>query len=360
MSDVVGGNMMASATISYMEGNYIFVVGQDTSYEEIVFPIPLILDNQVPIYLNLTGNPPELVSNIKLNRRDDTNWVVNLTLSPMKAGQKLDVKWECSIFIMDEGSDEEFLEAGREQYDSGDYLMSSLCVQSEHSEIQKKAFDLKSHRDAYETITNVLAFLQEIKAKADRDYKSLDALEALYHGGSCVSAANLATALLRANGIPTRILATHPTWFGRHQTHYVMESFVPYKGWIRMDPSVGKIPDLSRNNIIMSIIRLQDENSSHSRWQYPMRGVPYLSLPEKLTSGNIGYMCPRGGPHKALIIRKFEESPDLVGEAFIKTKEKWEHHVKQSTEKSSMIQSPNNLIEASNSQNMMEYLRTLA
>lgn len=90
-----------------------------------------------------------------------------------------------------------------------------------------------------------------------------------------------------------------------------------------MDPARGNFPDSLCQNPAVSVIEIQAENKPVSRWMYPIWGVPYLSLPEKLTSGDIGYRCPKGGPHSAEIIQDFEESADLIQVAFAATKQRW-------------------------------------
>ena len=291
---------MESAFIAHLEGNYILVAGDNMGYENIVFPIPIFCNYQIPISLDINADNPELVSKIALRKRDDSNWIVDLILNPMSAKQELNLDWKCLVLILDNGDNDKSTD------DVDTYLTSSLCVQSEHPEIQKKAFSLADpNKDLIKTVKNTLSFLQEVKFKSDGNYKGLDALEALYHGGSCVSAANLTTALLRANGIPARILATHPTWFGRHQTHYIIEAFIQDNGWVSLEPCMNRTPEPPQNNITVSVIRLEDENNSILRWIY-WQGVPYLSLPEKLTSGDIGFKCPPGGPHKAQIIKTIE------------------------------------------------------
>lgn len=316
---------MIRATIAHVEGNYIFRAGEKTGIESVVIPIPFPFSTQTPIYLDIAANPFELVSKLTVEQGNYGNALIRLVIEPMDSGQDFSLDWVCPVFIVNQLDWKQISKQGendcREEVQT--FLSQSSCVQTENARIKSTAASLKSpSNDTLQTIRNVLDFIQEQKTIWDLKYHSFDALEALQHGGSCVSSANLATALLRANGIPARILATHPTWFPRHQTHYAVEAFVESE-WIFMDPARGKYPDSLCQNPVVAVIDIQAENKSVSRWQYPIWGVPYLSLPEKLTSGDIGYRCPIGGPHNAEIIQDFEDSADLIQVAFAATKQRW-------------------------------------
>lgn len=123
-----------------------------------------------------------------------------------------------------------------------------------------------------------------------------------------------------------------------------------------MDPARGKFPDSLRQNPVVAVIDIQAENKSVSRWQYPIWGVPYLSLPEKLTSGDIGYRCPKGGPHRAEIIQDFEGSADLIREAFAATKGRWIGRTENVVTKSAMHARTRVLKEASKNQRLDDYM----
>ena len=296
-----------------------------TGYESIIIPIPFPFSTQMPIYLDIAAHPFELVSKLTIERGNHGNAFIQLVLKPMDSGQDFSLDWVCPVFIVNQLDWMEFPKQsesdGLDEVQS--FLPQSACVQVKNARLTSKAASLKSpSKDILQTIRNVLDFIQEQKTTWDLKYNGFDALEALQHGGSCVSAANLATALLRGNGIPARMLATHPTWFPRHQTHYAVEAFVGSE-WILMDPARGKFPDTLCQNPVVAVIDIQAENKSVSRWQYPIWGVPYLSLPEKLTSGDIGYRCPIGGPHNAEIIQDFQDSADLIRAVFDATKERW-------------------------------------
>jgi transglutaminase-like putative cysteine protease len=107
----------------------------------------------------------------------------------------------------------------------------------------------------------------------------LDAVHALDKQGSCTSCANLVAALLRANGIPARILAGYPTWCGALQTHYIVEAFVPDYGWYPIESTRLQAPWAPYQQIEVAIIPPEHEDRSEGR-PFAADGVPYLSLNE--------------------------------------------------------------------------------
>lgn len=354
--------VMIRATLAQVEGNYIFNAGEKTGHESVLIPIPFPFSTQTPIYLDITANPFELVSKLTVERGNHGNTFIHLVIKPMDSGQDFSLDWVCPVFIVNQLDWREISKQGENNCREGEksFLSQSSCVQSKNARIKSKAASLKSPiNDIPQTIRNVLDFIQEQKTIWDLKYNGFDALEALQHGGSCISAANLATALLRANGTPARMLATHPTWFPRHQTHYAVEAFVGSE-WILMDPARGKFPDTLCQNPVVAVIDIQAENKSVSRWQYPIWGVPYLSLPEKLTSGDIGYRCPTGGPHRAEIIQDFEDSTELMRTAFAATKERWFNYTENVVTGSAMHERAATLREMCTNKRLKSYMDYLS
>ena len=213
---------MIRATIAHVEGNYVFRASEKTGYESALFLIPFQFSTQTPVYLDIAANPFELVSKLTVEPGDHSNAFIRLVIEPMDSGQDFSLDWVCPVFIVNQLDWKQISKQGEMIAERGvpTFLSQSSCVQAEDEQIISKAVSLNSpSNDTLQTIRNVLDFIQAQKTTWDLKYHSFDALQALQHGGSCVSAANLATALLRANGIPARILATHPAWFPRHQTH---------------------------------------------------------------------------------------------------------------------------------------------
>ena len=102
----------------------------------------------------------------------------------------------------------------------------------------------------------MLARMRLIYRNASGRVDALTATEALTKRGSCTSCANLGAALLRAQGIPARIVAGYPTWCGALQTHYVVEYWLPQGGW-RLLESRNSMTSVIRPRVEDEWVRLR-------------------------------------------------------------------------------------------------------
>ena len=111
----------------------------------------------------------------------------------------------------------------------------------------------------------VLAKLHDVKAKQKGESKDLGALPALEKAGSCTSNANLCAALFRAAGVPARIVSGYAVWGGPHQTHYIVEAWLPGSGWVPFESTHvrARWPWSQQANV--SIVRPEDEDRSGLR-----------------------------------------------------------------------------------------------
>jgi transglutaminase-like putative cysteine protease len=110
-----------------------------------------------------------------------------------------------------------------------------------------------------------------------------DAVQALDHMGSCVSSANLAAALLRANGIPARVLGGYPSWAsGPMQCHFIVEAFVPGYGWFPLEPTQGRAPVRPSDQVQVSIVPPEYEDLRAVDRTSGVPGLLYLSISETL------------------------------------------------------------------------------
>jgi hypothetical protein len=156
-----------------------------------------------------------------------------------------------------------------------------------------------------------------------------DAVQALDHKGSCVSNANLAIALLRANGIPARMLGGYPSWApGPMECHFVVEAYVPGYGWFPMDPTRAHAPVRPSDQIEVSIVPTEYEDQRAIERTLGARGLPYLSISELVgDQGSIvssGAFDPRRG--SAVLVdqvqRYSREAPDW-DQALQRARERW-------------------------------------
>jgi hypothetical protein len=118
-------------------------------------------------------------------------------------------------------------------------------------------------------------------------------VEALDKQGSCTSCANLVAAVLRACGVPARIVAGYPSWSGPLQTHYIVEAYVPEYGWYPIESTMGRSPWPNDQQALVAIIPPRHEDQAMAGARVGVAGgVPYLSLTE--LPGNDGYCIAVG------------------------------------------------------------------
>jgi hypothetical protein len=155
-------------------------------------------------------------------------------------------------------------------------------VQSDDAAIRAKATELgvgTNDVDAY--ARHVIAFTSQNKGTG-AEFTTLDASRALQCGGSCTSRANLAAALLRAHGVPARTLAHLPTWSGPLYEHWLVEYWNPVRGWVWIEPTMGKYDPAPTTLVVLAESSPDDEDRSFDKMQcrFVTPGAPYLSVHE--------------------------------------------------------------------------------
>jgi len=318
---------MEGPGIAHAYGQFQIMARKDISSPQIAFPIPLAFADQVPIYFEIRSQPENVLKDVVFTQRDEYNWIAELTFCPLDTGDCVDVEWDCYVLIREHDYSDlpEYVELPLKEELPEDvlhWLESTVCVQVDHPEIQEKAKDIRGEStNLMEIARKTAEFLGTIE---QGHYRSLDAVEALHEGGSCTSYANLAAALLRANGIPTRILAVYPTWAPSLVTHYIVEFYVPEYGWVRFESTLGEIPWEPYRDVVVAVVTPEDENRSFEQGRWAARGVPWLSLTENSTGPSLYYEGTLdeeiGCDHGAESVIIFEEK---VEEAFTLTWSVW-------------------------------------
>jgi len=107
------------------------------------------------------------------------------------------------------------------------------------------------------------------------------AVEALEKQGSCLSNANLVAAMLRAAGIPARIVSGLPTWSGALSVHFVVQAWIPSYGWAPIEPTLYRFPWPPSQQLELAVVPIQYEDAGAAR--NPREGalcLPYRSVQE--------------------------------------------------------------------------------
>jgi len=331
---------MEGPGIAHAQGRFQITTQQDADTPRIAFPIPLAFEDQVPIYFEIRTNPENAIKETVIKARDEYNWIAELTFNPLKKGNTVEISWDCYVFIRDHDysqlpDDVELPKENELPEEILPWLDSTVCVQVDHPEIQEKAREIRGEStNIIEIVQKTANFLETGITRGE--FRSLDAVEALHKGGSCTSFANLAAALLRANGIPTRILAVYPTWAPSLQTHYIVEFHVSGYGWVRFESTLGKVPWQSYQDIVVTVVTPEDEDRSFEQPRWAMLGVPWFSLTENLSDYTMlwkGMVDPKMNcDHGAEAMIVFDGEEEKIEEAFNLTLKIWNKYLEIITE----------------------------
>jgi len=247
----------------------------------VLFPVPLPTEHQIPLTFDVRTDPASALRGFRwIPREDGVNWLCEVAVAPEGDGTR--VRWESLVLVRDR-EDAELPHAAEPEVpeEAAPWLRSTACIQSEDKAIAAKAKELGGE-DLASTVANVLAFSSTNRG-VGQPFTALDAKTALGCGGSCTSRANLAAALLRAEGIPARTSAHLPTWSGPLYEHWHVEYWHPGAGWTWIEPTLGKLRPKPYSMVVLNIANPEDEDAgfdpaiSHSG---VMTGVPRYAVHE--------------------------------------------------------------------------------
>jgi hypothetical protein len=295
-------------------------------------PVPLAFEDQVPLTFSLSVTPTAALENVQWVQRNPHDWVVEVTVNSA-AAERIEVAWHSYVLIREHnysGLPAEALVVEAEQLPAEvrPWLQSTGCVQVDDRDVQSVATELYQDGNLIGIARSAAPIPYQMAEQALEEgltFSSLDAVEALHNGGSCTSAANLAAALLRANGVPARVLAVYPTDGHPLQTHYLIEFYVQGYGWVWMESTLGRFPWAPTNAVVVSVVYPEDEDralESAGRWAMP--GVPWASLTENLSGegwfavGTLAQYCD----HMASEFQVFADTTRLE-EAFELANQVW-------------------------------------
>jgi len=274
------------------------------------FPIPLLTSHQVPLTFEVVADPPEALKGWRWRKREDgVNWLCEADVAPGPGGAT--VRWTSLVLVeltdvnqrvdwapLPSLSSVPMPEKGHAldvPDEAKPWLRSTACVQSADEDVARKAEDLVSGvTDVKSYVRNVIAFTKANEGRG-KPFVSLDAKTALGCGGSCMSRANLAAALLRARGIPARTLSHLPTWSGPLYEHWLVEYWHPGAGWTWIEPSSGELRPSPCLVVVLNIANPYDEDeafSSHLTWSGVMPGAARLSVHELSRELRYDFMTP--------------------------------------------------------------------
>lgn len=256
--------------------------GQASERHTVRLPMPLAYGAQVPLTWELAVTPPERLVEARLERDALGNSVAVLGLA-LPVGELVGLEWTSLILVAPEtwaALPARVPFPAEWPAEARPWLQSTFCAQSDDPRIREIARRIRGEStDVREVIARALVVAGEVRATTGQ-VQRLTALDALDAQGSCTSNANLLAALLRASGVPTRILAGYPTWSGPLQTHYTVEAFLPGSGWYPIESTMLQAPWPLSGQVQVRIVPPEHEDTRADLRPSACGGVPYLSLTE--------------------------------------------------------------------------------
>jgi len=141
------------------------------------------------------------------------------------------------------------------------WLDTTDCSQVSVPMVQATADSLR------DTTTNLMRFVQRvcdfcghIPGTMPHEPWGFDADYALKWGNSCTGHAHAAVALLRAGGVPARVLVSMIVYgANRYDMHWIIDYYVPGYGWFRMETSLGINPQQPQEDLVVRACNSGDE-----------------------------------------------------------------------------------------------------
>lgn len=248
------------------------------SPQEVILPIPQLVDGQVPLCYFIRCTPAESVDEYRLRQRDDENMVVHVRFEGGRREVQLD--WSSVVLFVSSA-------VTPNTTVPEPYRAATSSAQAEAAEIVKLAAETwPASGNAAEFAAQIQRYVQQSQRKEQP--RSLDALGILRSGENsiCTANANLAAALMRAKGIACRSMAVVPPISQRLEMHRVVEFFDDNR-WVTFDPSSLQtdIPAQPWQNVIMAKTTVWDEKMAATPRMGAMLGCPYGQEVELLSSG---------------------------------------------------------------------------
>ena len=243
--------------------------GEPIPPQTVLLPLPLSYRDQVPIGFRLTVDPPDAVQAIDIYEDRPNNYVLKLIVDDVVKWKQVDVTFRSTILVGASAFDAVPASAPVPVTwpdEAKPWLAASWCADAKHERIQSLAAEIRAETsDVPEIIRRVEKTADKLYRSANGHVQNLTAVEALDKQGSCTSCANLVAALLRASGVPARVLSGYPVWSGPLQTHYLVEAYVPDYGWYPIESTLCRSPWPNKHQVNVAIIPPEYEQEPKAR-----------------------------------------------------------------------------------------------
>ena len=283
---------------------------------KVSYAAPMAVQNQQPLFIEIKNDTSEKISQYYI--KDDAhfpNKIIEFEITDCKKDEKIKIHFEYFVLVKNETYEDlpEIIDILHENMPNEvkTWLTATKSVQSESIFLKLLARLFNGFgNNLIKTINKIiiytpfhLYFLQLLRLFLEtnpilrpiflpKKYFTglMDATSYFFFGGLCAAQANFSAALLRANGIPTRILIVtmfgrvffkgEKTWLDSH--HYMLEIYCPGYGWIKGTP--GKFPHQPKNYVILRVLYPEDENIAGNGLSYYGGMAPWFWISNKNVS----------------------------------------------------------------------------
>lgn len=255
-------------------GSYILIPKSYIESCNLYCHIPVIHNGQSPIIIdNVWSEPTGQITGFSISQNyTGSNTLLNISFNSLNPNENITIFYSVSSIIKSKDYDDlpSDLDIPSEEElpnETKKWLESSEFIQSDHWRIKLLANLLKGiNNNLIKTANRVTLFTGKIIRY--NGYFSQDALSSLrLHFAVCTGKANLGAALLRAIGVPSRVLMVYPT-------HYIIEYYAHPYGWIRAETTIGEMPYPNQAYTVAYCAYPTDETSSNTvNGQSPYLGV---------------------------------------------------------------------------------------
>lgn len=270
-----------------------------TNPSDVTYAIPLNYEDQVPIFFDIKNDTSSKVINFQIvDDENPPNKLIKFSINSLEKNEKITIHFCYWVLVKNQKykNIRKTIKIPKE-YELPDFskqwLVSTEAIQSDNFLIKIKAIFLRGfnnnllslakkilfticyHRPILSLVRDLLEkkpFLRDIFLPKRYWTGLMDAVSGLLFGGLCATKTNLEVALLRANGVPSRILIVNPIHYYSEKIdwvdalHYIVEFYVIDYGWVRA--MSGRVPYQPKNDIVLRIVYPEDENEAGNGLSY--------------------------------------------------------------------------------------------
>jgi hypothetical protein len=248
--------------------------------------LPADWASQTPLYLEMTVTPPEIVDHISYATEAEGNWGATIAFVAGAKAPAVEVRWD-GVVLAQATADADLPAVFAAQLAPEQWLSSSGIIESSAPQIAAVAASLAPAGGG--ALATMQAVLDWTSTSISGGFAgALDATTVFdSRQGSCTGFANVAAALGRSLGVPTRHVTN--MYVGESQDMHSIDEFYlgPDAGWRRVEPQIKDARVADDYGLIMRLVLPGDESPIADRPSPEgplMLGIPEREFSESLSS----------------------------------------------------------------------------